>query len=75
MPEKKAVKKGADFCHYADDVPELKTFYRIQVNNYCLMTNHVHLLLVSGEAIMGLGQMMKALVARATRYLIKLLVS
>jgi putative transposase len=33
-----------------------------------LMTNHVHLLLAPGEAITGLGQLMKALAARATRY-------
>jgi putative transposase len=65
---------GADFCHYPDDVRELKTIYRIQVYAYCLKTKRVHLLLVSGEAIMGLGQMMKALVARATRYSNKLLV-
>lgn len=32
------------------------------------MTNHVHLLLAPGEAIAGLGQLMKALAARATRY-------
>jgi hypothetical protein len=38
------------------------------------MTNHLPLLLVCGEAKMGLGQMMKALVACATRYRNKLLV-
>jgi hypothetical protein len=38
------------------------------------MTNHLHLRLVSGEAVMDLGQMMKALVAPATRYRNKLLV-
>ena len=32
------------------------------------MTNHVHLLLAPGESVAGLGQLMKALAARATRY-------
>jgi putative transposase len=32
------------------------------------MTNHVHLLLAPGDSIAGLGQLMKALAARATRY-------
>jgi putative transposase len=32
------------------------------------MTNHVHLLLAPGEAVAGLGQLMKALAARMTRY-------
>ena len=62
----------ADFCRYLDDVRELKTIHGIQVYAYCLMTNHVHLLLAPGEAITGLGQMMKALAARATRYRNKL---
>ncbi len=61
-----------DFRRYIDDVRELKAVYGIQVYAYCLMTNHVHLLLDPGEAITGLGQMMKTLAARATRYRNKL---
>ena len=38
---------------------------------YCLMTNHVHLLLAPGECTAGLSQLMKALAARATRYRVK----
>ena len=57
-----------DFRRYLDDVRELKTIFDIRVHAYCLMTNHVHLLRSPGEAITGLGQMMKALAARATRY-------
>ncbi len=32
------------------------------------MTNHVHLLLAPGESVSGMGRLMKALAARATRY-------
>ena len=62
----------ADFRRYLDDVRELKTIFDIRVHAYCLMTNHVHLLLSPSEAISGLGQMMKAVAARATRYRNKL---
>jgi putative transposase len=36
------------------------------------MTNHVHLLLAPGDAASSLGQLMKALAARMTRYRNKL---
>ena len=62
----------ADFRRYLDDLRELKSAFGVGVYAYCLMTNHVHLLLAPGEAVAGLGQMMKALAARATRYCNKL---
>ncbi len=46
----------------------MKDVFGIKVYAYRLMTNDVHLLLAPGEAIAGLGQLMKALAARATRY-------
>ncbi len=62
----------ADFIHYLNDLRELKIMFDVRVYAYCLMTNHVHLLLSPGEAIAGMGQLMKALAARATRYRNKL---
>lgn len=62
----------ADFIHYLNDLRELKITFDVRVYAYCLMTNHVHLLLSPGEAIAGMGQLMKALAARATRYRNKL---
>ena len=59
---------AADYQRYLDDVRELKAAFGVRVYAYCLMTNHVHLLLCPGEAVSGLGQMMKSLAARATRY-------
>ena len=61
-----------DLRRYLDDVRELKEAFSVRVYAYCLMTNHVHLLLCPGEAVSGLGQMMKSLAARATRYRNKL---
>jgi len=57
-----------DYQRYLADLHELKDAFGDKVYAYCLMTNHVHLLLAPGEAIAGLGQLMKALAARATRY-------
>ena len=57
-----------DYQRYLADLRELKDAFGVRVYAYCLMTNHVHLLLAPGESITGLGQMMKALAARATRY-------
>jgi putative transposase len=61
-----------DFQRYLSDLRELKALFGVKVYAYCLMTNHVHLLLAPGETIAGLGPLMKALAARATRYRNKL---
>lgn len=57
-----------DYQRYLADLRELKDAFGVKVYAYCLMTNHVHLLLAPGESTAGLGQLMKALAARATRY-------
>ncbi|XHF33559.1 transposase [Pseudomonas chlororaphis] len=57
-----------DFERYLSDLCELKEALGIKVYAYCLMTNHVHLLLAPGESTSSLGQLMKALAARMTRY-------
>lgn len=57
-----------DFQRYLSDLHELKDVFGVKLYAYCLMTNHVHLLLAPGDSIAALGQLMKALAARATRY-------
>lgn len=57
-----------DYQRYLTDLRELKDAFGVKVYAYCLMTNHVHLLLALGDSVVGLGQLMKALAARATRY-------
>lgn len=57
-----------DFRRYLKDLKELKDLFDVRVYAYCLMTNHVHLLLSPGASVEGMGKLMKALAARATRY-------
>ncbi len=47
---------------------DLKDAFGIKVYAFCLMTNHVHLLLAPGDSLSGLAQLMKTLAARTTRY-------
>lgn len=61
-----------DFEYYLADLRELKETLGLRVYAYCLMTNHVHLLLSPGDTPASLGQLMKALAARMTRYRNKL---
>ncbi|MCF5689640.1 transposase, partial [Pseudomonas sp. PA-1-3F] len=56
-----------DYQRYVRDLRELKGAFGIKIYAYCLMTNHVHLLVSPGNSVAGLGQLMKALAARATR--------
>lgn len=61
-----------DYQRYLTDLQELAVTFEVKVYAYCLMTNHVHLLLAPGKSASGLGQLMKALAARTTRYRNKL---
>jgi putative transposase len=58
-----------DFRRYLDDLRELKEQFNVCVHAYCLMTNHVHLLLTpQKDSVSGMARLMKALAGRATRY-------
>lgn len=61
-----------DFQRYVSDLKELKHVFGVKVYAFCLMTNHVHLLLAPGEDTSGLGKLMKGLAGRMTRYRNKL---
>ena len=61
-----------DCRRYLEDLRELKEMYEVKVFAYCLMTNHVHLLLQPEGSPAGMGRLMKALAARMTRYRNKL---
>lgn len=56
-----------DYHYYIDTLAEWSTAFAIRVHAYCLMTNHVHLLL-EPETSSGLGALMKRLAGRQTRY-------
>lgn len=57
-----------DYTRYIENLRELGAEMEVQVHAYCLMTNHVHLLLTPGDAVRNMGRLMKALAARTTRY-------
>ena len=57
----------ADYQYYLNTIREFKAACEITVHAYCLMTNHVHLLL-EPETASGLGEFMKRLAGRQTRY-------
>jgi putative transposase len=56
-----------DDTYYLDSLKMWKAWF-VKVYAYCLMTNHVHLLLVPGEAPEALSLLMKRVAARQTRY-------
>ena len=55
-----------DYQRYLDTLREYKQKYAVAVYAFCLMTNHVHLLLSPGEPA-SLGKLMKRLGGRQTR--------
>ncbi len=56
-----------DYERYLGTLAEFKDAYGVKVYAYCLMTNHVHLL-VAPESAAALGGLMKRLAGRQTRY-------
>jgi putative transposase len=56
-----------DYERYLATLAELKAKFDIKVYAWCLMTNHVHLLLEPSDGA-GLGLLMKRLAGRQTRY-------
>lgn len=58
----------ADYRYYLDTLAEFKDVYGIAVYAWCLMTNHVHLLLAPRDEASAVGRLMKRLAGRQTRY-------
>ena len=61
-----------DFRYYLDTLQNFKDLYDVKVYGFCLMTNHVHLILQPGEETAGLGRLMKRLSGRQTRFVNRL---
>lgn len=51
----------AGYLYYLSTLAEFKNLYDVRVYAFCLMTNHVDLILLPGESATGLGQLMKRL--------------
>lgn len=57
-----------DFRYYVENLRELKELLNCKVYAYCLMLNHVHLLVEVGDDPSSLGGLMKHLAGRQARY-------
>ena len=56
-----------NFQFYLENLTELKRELDVRLYAYCLMTNHVHLLLMPAQG-QTLASLLKALAGRQTRY-------
>lgn len=59
--------EATDYERYLATLREFKEAYGVKVYAYCLMTNHVHLLLAPNDPG-GIGKLMKRLAGRQTRH-------
>jgi putative transposase len=57
-----------DYRHYLRNLTELKKDLGCRVYAYCLMTNHVHLIVDPGESSDALAVLLKRVAGRQTRY-------
>ena len=62
----------ADYRYYLETLRAWKVEFNVRVYAYCLMTNHVHLLLEPPDEVAALGRLMKRLAGRQTRYVNRL---
>jgi len=61
-----------DYLYYLDNLKEWKEKLGCKVYAYCLMTNHVHLVIDPGDDERNLALLMKRVAGRQTRYVNKL---
>ena len=60
-----------DYSYYLDTLGNWSRQLQVKVYAWCLMTNHVHLLLDPGDDIKSIGLLMKRLAGRQTRFVNK----
>ncbi len=61
-----------DFLFYLENLAQWKANLGCKLYSYCLMTNHVHLVVDPGDDPTNLGLLMKRLAGRYTRYINKI---
>jgi len=61
-----------DYNYYRDNLILFKSKFGCKIYAYCLMTNHIHLIVDPGENPESLSLLMKRVSARQTRYVNKL---
>src|SRR5689334_18313694 len=62
-----------DRMDYLRTLQECREMYSLKVYGYCLMTNHVHLIVDPGAHAQNVGRLMKRLAGRHTRRMNSLL--
>ncbi|MDH3713693.1 MAG: transposase [Gammaproteobacteria bacterium] len=60
--------RADDYRYYLATLIEWKQPLGLKLYAYCLMTNHVHLIVEPGEAVSAVGQLMRRLAGRQTRF-------
>jgi len=53
-----------DFLYYLSALEEYQEVFGVKVYGFCLMADHVRLILQPGDAVAGVGQLMKRLAGR-----------
>nr|WP_320051163.1 transposase [uncultured Desulfuromonas sp.] len=61
-----------DYSYYLDNLAQWKETLKCKVYAFCLMTNHVHLVIDPGENPENLGKLMKRVAGRQTRFVNRL---
>ena len=61
-----------DYQYYLANLWEWKAYLHCKIYAYCLMTNHVHLIIDPGREPAALGKLMKRVAGRQTRYVNRL---
>ena len=61
-----------DFEFYISNLIEMKNELQIHVYSFCLMTNHIHLIVAPGDDVSSVSKLMCTLSARQTRYVNRL---
>ncbi len=57
-----------DYAYYLDALQHWKLLLGVKVYAFCLMTNHVHLILEPAEDTTTIGKLMRRLAGRQTRW-------
>jgi len=60
-----------DYCFYLNNLQEWKTKLGIKLYAWCLMTNHIHLIVEPAEDERSVSELMKRLAGRQTAYVNK----
>lgn len=61
-----------DYLFYIENLKEWKEKLGCKIYAYCIMTNHVHIVIDPGEDESNLGKLMKRIAGRQTRYINKI---